>query len=128
MSMNQLAPSVVETIERFGNDIGVDARPGPDGAYTFLFSHWGALSIASSEDGAGALVTLARQPQRPDAGADHRLLELAGRDPTTQEFLHVGLAPDGSYVCAAMIDQRRFDLVALNEALERLVRAFEPLG
>lgn len=124
--MTGFSQAVEETIRRFGVDLGVDAQPDSEGAYTFVFSHWGALSLLCSENG-DVIITLSRLQLRPDQARERRLLELAGRGPAGQPFLHCGLAPDGSFVCALVQEQQLFDLVTLGAALERLVQALDSI-
>ncbi len=124
--MNGFSPRVLDVVRAFSADLGLSAKAGPDGSYTFVFSHWGTLSFTSSEDGARVLVSLARTPHvMADVAAERRLLNAAGMDPTTNELLHAGLAPDGSHVLVTSIEDRRFDLVSLGAALDRLVAAHE---
>lgn len=125
--MSGFSANVVDTITRFGDDLGVDAAPGPDGAYTFNFSHWGSLSIESSADGRDVLVSLSRAPRGTGLEAERRLLALAGPDALLQQFLHVGLTAEGNFCLVTTIDLRIFDIVSLNSALRRLVDALDSI-
>lgn len=126
--MGSFTQASLATVSQFASDMGVEAGAGPDGSYTFYFSHWGALAILPSDDGADAVVSLSRKPARADAAAAARLLEAAGRDEAGQDFIHCGLDADGAHVCAVLIDQRAFDLVTFNRLLERLVATLDAVG
>ena len=126
--MPGLSQRVVQVIESFAASMGLPARPAADGSYSFVFSRSGALSLTGSEDGERLLVSLARDPLRPDADLEWRLFSRAGFDLATQRFLHSGMSSDGSLFHVMELAEDDVDLPSLDAALRRLMEAFEELG
>lgn len=117
----------LRSIEAFAASMELTAQPARDGSFTFVFERSGSLSLTSSDDGAETLVSLARQPTRSDPAIERRALAVAGLDPTTNRFLHAGLARDGSIVFAQAIADTAFDLPALEACLQRLIAAHDAI-
>jgi type III secretion system chaperone SycN len=118
----------LRSVEAFAASLGLPARPARDGSFTFVFERSGTLSLTPAEDGAQALVSLARRPARSDSNLERRALARAGLDPATNRYLHAGLAGDGSVVFAIGIDDTALDLPTLESCLRELNAAHDAIS
>ncbi|MGL9618595.1 hypothetical protein QRQ56_11370 [Bradyrhizobium sp. U531] len=118
--MAQLSVLARRVIEAFAGNAGIAARPAPDFSYGFEFAERGTLSIMAAEDSQRIIVCLSRRPRRMAAMMLKELLDIAGYDPFSGSMVHAGLAPDGAIALAIDMDEARFDLQSLDEALTRL--------
>lgn len=125
--MGTLNSSSLYAIEQFSGSIGLPARPARDGSISFVFERSGTLSMTPSADGSRVLVSLARKPVRPDSAVERRALQKAGIDPTSSQFLHAGIANDGTIVLIMSLGENEFDLPALESCFERLVQAHDEI-
>jgi len=119
--MAQFSTAAQRTVEDFATNVGLTATPAPDGSYGFELSRSGTLSLTPSDSGDRVIVSLARVPHRSDISIERRLLELAGLDPTTNTFVHSGLAEDGNIVLSIDVGEGLFDLATLDAVLQRLI-------
>jgi type III secretion system chaperone SycN len=115
-------------IESFAANMGVTARAAADQSYGFEFARSGRLSIVPSEDGARVIICLARVPHRADASTQRRLFDQAGFDPASSAMVHAGVAPDGTFVLALNLEEERFDMQLLDEALSMLSERHDSIG
>ncbi|GMO22170.1 MULTISPECIES: hypothetical protein [Bradyrhizobium] len=118
--MAQLSVMARRVIETFAGNAGIVARPAPDFSYGFEFAERGTLSILAAEDGLRIIVCLSRLPRRTGSSVLKDLLVVAGYDPFSGAMVHAGLAVDGALALAIDMDEPRFDLQSLDEALSRL--------
>jgi type III secretion system chaperone SycN len=118
--MSPFSTMARQVIESFAANMGVAARPAADHSYGFEFARSGRLSLAASEDGERIMVCLARVPHRGDASMQRRLFNLAGFDQLSSVMVHAGMALDGTFVLALNLEQERFDLQSLDQALSTL--------
>lgn len=119
----------LRAIEAFTASLGLPPQPpARDGSFTFVFERSGKLSLTPTQDGERALVSLARMPERTDAGRERRALARAGFNPTTGRYLHAGLAGDGSLIFAIALDDGAFDLPTLEACLQELVAAHQDVA
>ncbi|QOZ76324.1 hypothetical protein XH83_13230 [Bradyrhizobium sp. CCBAU 53351] len=107
-------------IETFAGNAGIVAQAAPDFSYGFEFAERGTLSIVAAEDGQRIIVCLSRRPRRAGSSVLKDLLDIAGYDPFSGAMVHAGLALDGALALAIDMDEPRFDLQSLDEALSRL--------
>ncbi len=118
--MAQLSVMARRVIEAFAGNAGIAAQPAPDFSYGFEFAERGTLSIMAAEDGQRIIVCLSRKPRRTGITLLKDLFDIAGYDPFSGSMVHAGLAPDGALALAIDMDEPRFDLQSLDEALTRL--------
>jgi hypothetical protein len=126
--MAQFSASALQVIERFAGNMGLPAIPAPDGSFGFVIERAGTLSLVASEVGTRVIVGLDRVPYRSDISMERRFLDLAGFDPTTANFVHAGMAGDGSMVLAIDFDDERFDMQSLDFAVGRLMALHDSVG
>jgi type III secretion system chaperone SycN len=117
-----------QVIESFAANMGVTARAAADHSYGFEFARSGRLSIVPSEDGERVIICLARGPHRADTSMQRRLFDLAGFDPASGAMVHAGMAPDGTFVLALNLEEERFDMQLLDEALSTLSERHDSVG
>ena len=115
-------------IELFAANMGVTAQAAADHSYGFEFARSGRLSIVPSEDGQRVIVCLARVPHRADTSMQRRLFNLAGFDAVSNAMVHAGMAPDGTFVLALDLEEERFDMQLLDEALSMLSELHHSIG
>jgi hypothetical protein len=123
--VDELSPQLVSVIEQFAESVGVEARPAPDGSYSFLCSHSGLLTMTASERSDRLIVSLSRKEdaRRPTDLERHFLT--AGYDAEIRKFLHSCIDDDGAPVCAFAYDERELDLPTLDAAVQRLIEAMD---
>jgi type III secretion system chaperone SycN len=117
-----------QVIESFAANMGVTARAAADHSYGFEFARSGRLSVVPSEDGDRIIVCLARVPHRADASMQRRLFQLAGLDRASSVLVHAGMAPDGAFVLALNLEEERFDMQSLDQALSTLSELHDSIG
>jgi type III secretion system chaperone SycN len=113
--------STASTIEAFAAALAVPLSPGPDGSVSFVFERSGTLSFTPSTDRRRVLISLAANAAGSTADMAHRALERAGLDPTTNLFVHAGLAADGSIVFAMSLEEEQLDQPVIENCLQRLI-------
>ena len=118
--MAEFAAGAQMVIEAFAASLGLPSKPARDGSYSFAFRQSGVLTLTPGSDGR-ALISLARKPARPDRAAELKALAAARRDPTTNRFLHAGLATDGSLVFTIGLEAGAFDVPTLDSCFHQLV-------
>jgi type III secretion system chaperone SycN len=126
--MASFSTATRRVIEQFAANMGVTAQAAADHSYGFEFARSGRLSIVPSEDGERVIVCLARVPHRVDTSMQRRLLDLAGFDPMSGAMVHAGMAPDGTFVFALNLEEERFDMQLLDEALSTLGERHDSIG
>jgi type III secretion system chaperone SycN len=126
--MASFSTATRRAIESFAANMGVTAQAAADHSYGFEFARSGRLSIVPSEDGERVIVCLARVPHRADTSMQRRLLDLAGFDPMSGAMVHAGMASDGTFVFALNLEEERFDLQLLDEALSTLSERHDSIG
>jgi type III secretion system chaperone SycN len=107
-------------VEAFAASLGLPSSPARDGSYSFAFRQSGVLTMTPGSDGR-TLVSLARKPARPDRALELKALAAARRDPTTNRFLHAGLATDGSLVFTIGLETGELDMPTLDTCFHQLV-------
>jgi hypothetical protein len=125
--MAEFSPRALSVIGAFAVDVGLPAPSRADEPVSFVFSHWGTLTLLMSDDGTSVLVALERAPYLAQTARERRLLQRAGFDAAHGWFLHSGMAEDGAMFCFISIDQDRFDTVSLDAALNHLVSALDAI-
>jgi type III secretion system chaperone SycN len=126
--MASFSVGALRAIETFAASLGLPVRPARDGSFSFVFDRSGTLSLTPSNDGARTLVSLARVPPRHDLTVERRALDRAGLNPTTNQFLHAGLAADGSLVFAVSVEDGDISLPALESCFEQLTAAHDAIA
>jgi len=117
-----------QVIESFAANMGVTAQAAADQSYGFEFARLGKLSLVPSQDGARIIVCLARGPQRTDTSMQKRLFDLAGFVSASGAMVHAGMMRDGTFVLALNIEEERFDMQLLDEALSTLSDLHSSIG
>jgi hypothetical protein len=117
----EFSPAALAVIGAFARDMGLPAVTRADAPVSFEFSHWGILTLMMAEDSRRVMIFLERAPYFGQAARERRLLARAGLDPARGWFLHAGLADDGSLICFIGIEEEKFDIIALDAALNHLV-------
>jgi type III secretion system chaperone SycN len=126
--MASFSTATRRVIEQFAANMGVTPQAAADHSFGFEFARSGRLSIVPSEDGERVIVCLARVPHRADTSMQRRLLDLAGFDPMSGAMVHAGMAPDGTFVFALNLEEERFDMQLLDEALSTLSERHDSIG
>ena len=126
--MASFSTHALRAIDAFAASMDLPARPARDGSFTFVFERSGTLSLTPAEDGAQALVSLARMPARTDGALQRRALARAGLNPMTNRYLHAGMAGDGSLVFAIGLDDGVLDLPTLEGCLRELNAAHDDIA
>ena len=127
--MATLPQSILVTVERFAESMGLVAQPGRDGSYTFDFQSTGRLTFTPAPDrnGHAPLMSLSR----PMSGLAHQsipqLLARAGYDATTDRMVHVGVTRDQRAMAWTSLGEGRFELSDL-EAAWGLLRGAVSVG
>lgn len=117
-----------QVIESFAANMGVTAKAAADHSYGFEFARSGRLSVIPSEDGERIIVCLARVPHRADTSMQRRLFDLAGFNQANSVMVHAGMAPDGTFVLALNLEEERFDMQSLGQALSTLGELHDSIG
>jgi hypothetical protein len=118
--MTLFSTTATRVVEAFAANMGLTAIAAADHSYGFEFTRFGRLSIVPAEDGERVIICLARLPHRADALSRRRLFSLAGFNFSHNAMIHAGIAPDGSFTLAMDVEEARFDVQMLDEALSTL--------
>lgn len=126
--MAQFPHRARQQVEAFAENLGLVAKPAPDGSYGFIFAKSGLLSFVASQDEARVVVCLVRPSSQVNLSTPIRFFRLAGLDPATSNFVHAGISADNNCVLAISLEESRFDMQSIFETLSRLTDLYDSLA
>lgn len=126
--MPLLDPSSADTVSRFAQSMGLDARLNDDGSFGFDFEYSGRLSILSDETGDMVLISLTHRILLEDVVGLARLAGAAGYNNALGQVLQAGLNKADQPVLTAAVMRREFDLPRLDTTFSALRDAFAGQG
>lgn len=125
--MTALGNAAKSTVSQFAGSLGLTARENADGSYGFDFSESGRMSVTQGGDGQTILVSLTRRTILDGVVPLARLASVAGPLPDGR-MVQAGLTPTQQPVLVIALDDRSFDLPALDRALTDLRRLHDSIG
>lgn len=125
--MPSLSNSAKSTVSQFAASLGLPARENADGSYGFDFSATGRLSVTQDGEGQRVLVSVTRRTVLDGVVALARLASQAGPLPDGR-VVQAGLTATDQPVLVIALEERAFDLPALDRSLNDLRRIYDGLG
>lgn len=125
--MPSLSNAAKSTVSQFAASLGLPARENSDGSFGFDFSATGRMSVTQDGDGQRVLVSVTRRTLLDGVVALARLAAQAGPMPDGR-VVQAGLTATDQPVLVIALDERQFDLPALDRALTDLRRIYDGLG